>query len=60
MIYSDKHCEGETVTIYEDPVTKMKPEGNAKLIRFVQALPNGLEEWSVRFQGEQAKYFRTI
>jgi hypothetical protein len=45
---------GQTVTIYDDPITKKKPEGKAKLIKFVgkdDYFPYA-ETWVVQFLDE--------
>ena len=54
--------KGMTVIIYQDPLTQLKREGKAKLIR--QERPDvgdGLEMWIVRFEDEPGEtYPRTI
>ncbi|KKN87470.1 hypothetical protein LCGC14_0259250 [marine sediment metagenome] len=39
---------GDTVTIYEDPMTQRVPEGEAKLIKKISTSMGG-ERWIVRF-----------
>lgn len=40
----------QIVMIYEDPITRQKREGKAKLLRLVRAdVGDGLELWEVRF-----------
>ena len=41
------------VTIYEDPITRSKPEGLATLLRRVEDVDGGLlERWVVKFPGD--------
>ncbi len=41
---------GDTVEIYEDPISEKKPEGKAKLISLdIKDVGDGLEYWSVQF-----------
>jgi len=42
---------GMVVTIYEDPVTRKRPEGKARLVRLVQPLHDGAI-WHVQFLGD--------
>lgn len=65
---------GQTVTIYEDPVTQLSPEGIATLVRcegvesrFLprEGEPTGMqfEYWKVKFERpdyDQGLYYRTI
>lgn len=58
---------GDLVTIYEDPLTEKKPEGEAKLIRRTAVSPlqkckdgMGLEQWLVEFLSDKAKCYRWI
>lgn len=53
--------------IYEDPLTELNPEGEAKLIRRTAVAPlqkckDGLdlEQWLVEFVSDEAKTFRWI
>ena len=39
---------GDRVMIYEDPITKLRPEGRARLIEKFLEVP-GEEFWKVRF-----------
>jgi hypothetical protein len=41
--------KGQTVMVYEDPYTRAKPEGKARLLGFHGATYHPLEYWSVRF-----------
>ena len=43
--------QGDIVTIYEDPFTRKKPEGKAKLLALLEAAkrPRDLQRWSVKF-----------
>jgi hypothetical protein len=43
--------QGETVTIYEDPITCQKSEGKAKLVRRIM-VDGDLEYWEVESLGE--------
>jgi len=54
--------KGDDATIFEDPLTELKPEGQARLMKLAQldcGMCNGrrLERWDVRFtdgtQGER-------
>lgn len=40
--------KGQIVTIYEDPITRKKPEGNAKLLALEKDDPI-MQYWRVRF-----------
>jgi hypothetical protein len=56
---------GDTVTIYEDPLTARKVEGQAKLIRRVsdrveQYENVALEFWRVQFEGEDMVVYRAV
>lgn len=51
---------GDTVEIYEDPVTCKKLEGKAVLIRPIGPPDRGLQIWHVRFEGEKGVYTRVI
>lgn len=52
---------GDTVTIYQDPITRQKPEGDATLIRCLNPVDrDGLSRWEVRFAGESETFERTI
>ncbi len=47
---------GDIVTVYEDPITRMKPEGKARLvekIRGVRLWFTPLERWKVRFLSDE-------
>ncbi len=51
---------GQAVTIYEDPLTEMAPEGKAKLVRLVDSF-GYLEGWMVEFAEEPGTtYFRSV
>jgi uncharacterized protein with PIN domain len=43
--------QGDIVTIYEDPFTRKKPEGKAKLLVLIEAArrPRDFQRWSVKF-----------
>lgn len=52
----------QTVTIYEDPITRQKIEGKAVLLHRLDAdmgtVDNGhLERWSVCFEGEDGTVY---
>jgi hypothetical protein len=40
---------GDKVTVYEDPITRVKPEGEVELIT-IQDESDGMEFWEVRFK----------
>ena len=44
--------KGTTLMIYQDPITEMKEEGKAELIRLVTKNLN-TEDWRVKFVGEK-------
>ncbi len=48
------HTKGQKLTIYQDPVTKQMPEGEATLVEFVSKddYPPYREDWKVLFDGE--------
>ena len=51
--------EGDLVTIFEDPLTKQKAEGEALLIK--QVMDDRFQElWLVSFQADQRKCYRWI
>ena len=41
--------KGDTVMVYEDPLTEQKPEGEAVLLKRQDFCLNGMERWQVRF-----------
>lgn len=47
---------GTIVTVYEDPITKQKVEGNAVVKGFVQNLQPGLNQYLVHFIGDAANF----
>ena len=52
---------GDTVTIYQDPVTQEYGEGEAKLISlYREDTGDGLEMWWVKFLGDDCRTIRTI
>lgn len=51
---------GETVTIFEDPFTREKREGQAMLVSKESTGPDGEEQWLVRFIGETEIHSRLI
>lgn len=50
------------VTVYEDPITKKKPEGEARLIRKLSQhkMPGNKELWQVRFLDDGHLAQRTV
>jgi hypothetical protein len=40
--------KGDTITIYQDPLTRKNKEGQARLIRFVSE-SHDMEFWEVKF-----------
>jgi len=59
--------KGDVVKIYEDPITKTKVEGNAKLLKLInkniqgiQGIQNGLEYWKVKFLSDEFVGYRFI
>lgn len=59
-----KLTRGMRVMIYEDPITKLKPEDVGTLVAWKPdahgTVPDGYETWSVRFKGERGAYIRTF
>lgn len=55
---------GQELTVFEDPFTRQKPEGRAKLVTFIRAAnctePIHWEDWFVRFEGEEVDVRRRI
>ena len=54
--------KGDIVTIYQDPLTKAKPEGKAKLIKKLAGkdAEEGTEYWIVQFLSDSFKTGRSI
>jgi hypothetical protein len=50
----------QKVMIYEDPISKKRPEGEAILRKFIDDLGGGLERWIVKFPEEKTGYGRLI
>jgi hypothetical protein len=48
------------VKIYIDPFTRMKLEGDARLIRRVETSADGTERWMVEFTDEKGKQYERI
>lgn len=45
---------GDTVTIYEDPITQQKPEGISTLVTHLDGPDaDGIEQWEVQFSDEE-------
>jgi hypothetical protein len=55
---------GDRVTVYQDPFTALKPEGEATVVRIIEDRPCGSDcrevRAEVRFKGERLTYPRTI
>ena len=53
---------GDKVIVYQDPLTRTQPEGEAELISLFrrESLEPPVELWSVRFEGESENRFRSI
>lgn len=51
--------KGDKVMIYEDPVTQLKPEGEAKLIKKIEE-HHGMEYWVVNFLSDGYDVQRSI
>ena len=45
----------DIVTIYEDPITELKPEGEATLLHKIGDMGDGLESWEVCFAGDDGR-----
>ena len=50
---------GATVTVYEDPFTRQRPEGQAKLLSLLSD-DGETQRWRVRFEGEDRNVDRTL
>lgn len=59
MKTSDKLAKGQRVQIFQDPLSQLKPEGMATLVKFCHG-DEGLEHWDVKFDGERQVYQRWI
>lgn len=46
-------AKGKQVMVYEDPITKQKPEGMATLLKKLEGGFDGLERWRVRFVNDR-------
>ena len=55
-----RHTKGERLVIYQDPVTRKKPEGEAELVEFhhKESFAPYMEVWRVKFIGEEETYER--
>lgn len=53
---------GDTIVVYEDPLTKEKPEGKAVLLRKNGTVGPEMERWMVRFEddGFEAERFIAV
>ena len=50
--------KGDVVTIYEDPFTKKKIEGEARLVRSLNTMSDeNLELWEVHFTGDSPGHY---
>ena len=52
--------EGITVTIYHDPLTEQKPEGEAKLIAWLGTYTPTSQLWQVKFLDDGFETSREI
>ena len=54
--------KGDRVTIYIDPVTKLRPEGRATLVRrfFSGPEPGPFVKWWVKFDDSPGEWMRDI
>lgn len=51
---------GMIVKVYENPISRLNHEGNAKLIKRIRKDGKLSETWLVRFDGESGQYERVI
>lgn len=51
--------KGTVVTIYEDPLTRIHPEGQAKIVAHELSLADGLEQYEVQFLDEPYRSTRS-
>ena len=56
----NKMKKGEIYMVYEDPITKEKEEGFAKIVKIVQENDTGYNLCMVKFTGESTSYMRKI
>lgn len=52
--------KGDILEIFEDPITKIKSEGNAKLVKRLENFDQDMERWQVKFISDGAKAERWI
>ena len=54
----------QRVMIYEDPITRDRPEDNATLVKFIRDMgienDHSIERWEVRFDDAPDEYERDI
>ncbi len=54
-------AHGDRTMIYQDPITRQKPEGPATLVQMIRRDDDdGLNRWAVRFDGEDCTFERTV
>ena len=51
---------GQIVTIYEDPLTELKPEGKAVLLEKTEMETEDAEYWIVSFEGKSDVFYRWV
>ena len=52
--------KGDVVSIYEQPLTETKYEGEARLVSFIQVLNTGVELWRVKFIDDDQVVSRAV
>ena len=44
---------GDIVMIYDDPITKERPEGKARLMKRLNSSDPNMQQWQVRFLSDR-------
>jgi hypothetical protein len=52
--------KGDIVEVYEDPITREKLEGKARLHEFHFTTNDGLEYWEIEFLNEPGQCFQRL
>jgi len=52
--------KNDLVIVYEDPITRERLEGQAKLIKKIQDLSDGYESWSLEFTDELGDHYTRL
>ena len=53
--------KGDKVIVYQDPYTRLRPEGTATLVKqLCEADEDGMSRWEVSFPGDYGTFERNI